>query len=821
MRLLLLPALLSLSACTEPAPDGPPKGDSGDTEVVDADGDGFAVDVDCDDNDAAVGDGTTYYQDEDADTYGHDAASMKACTQPDGYVEIGGDCDDQNAAYHPGANESDCEDPADYNCDGSTGYADADSDGYPACQDCDDARAESNPAAPEICNEIDDDCNAVIDDNPTDAATFYADQDGDSYGDATNTEAACVAPEGFVSDLTDCDDDSSAVHPGADEHCDGADENCDGVVDENPIDPTTWYADADGDAYGDAGATVAACDVPADYVADATDCDDADADTHPGADEYCTAADENCDGNGTAGAVDTTVYFADSDGDSYGDPDSTKSGCAAPSGFVSDDSDCDDTTDLANPGLTEVCNDGLDNDCDESDNGCALSGNYAGSYADQTITGTSAYDFLASSLSVADDVDGDSHVDLWIGAYGHDLASSEQNAGRMYLISGPLTGTETLASATTTITGTDGGDDLGFSASNLGDVDSDGMDDLVAGAYGHNVGSVLDAGAAYIFTGIAAGALTSDDAKATIEGAVASDSVGYAVTGPGDVSGDGTPDVMIGAYGNDAAGSGSGAVAIFSGSAAGDLDFASDGDAFITGIDGSDAAGYSVAGAGDVNGDGVNDIVIGANARSSNGSAYLVLGPISGTMSLTAADASIDGLNSYDALGNAVGGAGDTDDDGLDDFMVAAHYVNGVGDDAGTVYLFSTMPTGAVSPATADATFSGGATEDYLGRTVAGVRHVNGDDYADIVIGATGADNGSVLGVGYAYLFYGPYSGAYASSDADASFAGDAAYDALSASIGAGDIDESGADDVLLGAMAVDTGGTNAGRAFVFYGGDI
>ncbi len=824
MRLLLFPMLLSLAtltACTPPTTEGPSKSDTGEDDVVDVDGDGYAADVDCDDADATIGDGTTYYIDEDADTFGYDTATMKACTQPDGYVAIGGDCNDQDATYHPGADEADCEDPADYNCDGSTGYADADSDGFPACQDCDDARGETNPAALEYCNGIDDDCNGTDDDNPSDAVVYYADHDADTYGDADNTESACAAPEGFVENATDCNDDAASVHPGADEHCDNADENCDGQADESPVDPAAWYADGDKDGYGDADAATPACDAPADHVADATDCDDLDANVHPGADEYCTDADENCDGSGTDDAVDTTVYYADDDEDTYGDAGVTMSACTAPSGYVSDDTDCDDSTDLANPDLTEVCNDGLDNDCDESDNGCSLAGNYAGSYADQSISGTAAYDFVSSALAVADDVDGDSSVDLWIGAYGHDLAASEQNAGRMYLMAGPLTGSETLASATTTITATDGGDDLGFSAANLGDFDGDGLDDLVAGAYGRNVGSVVDAGTAYVFTGIASGALTTDDATTSVEGAAASDYVGYCVAGPGDVTGDGTPDAMIGAYAHDASGTGSGAVAIIAGGTTGDLGFATGAYAILTGIDGSDSAGYSLAGAGDVNGDGVGDVVIGANARSTNGSAYLVLGPISGTISLSAADATIDGLNSDDALGNAVAGVGDTNDDGVDEFVVAAHYVNGTGENAGAVYLYSTMPTGSVSPSAADATFSGGATDDYLGRTVGAARHINGDAYADIVIGATGADNGSVLGVGYAYLFYGPVSGAYASSDADATFAGDASYDALGASLAAGDIDESGADDLLLGAMAVDASGANSGRAFVYYGGDL
>src|SRR6185295_2743344 len=123
--------------------------------------------------------------------------------------------------------------------------------------------------------------------------TFYADADGDTYGDASSTTLACTQPSGYVSDNTDCDDSHAAVNPGATEVCNGVDDDCDASVDEGV--QTTFYADADGDTYGDASSTTLACTVPSGYVSDNTDCEDNDASVNPGATEVCNGIDDDCD----------------------------------------------------------------------------------------------------------------------------------------------------------------------------------------------------------------------------------------------------------------------------------------------------------------------------------------------------------------------------------------------------------------------------------------------------------------------------------------------------------------------------------------------
>jgi hypothetical protein len=238
---------------------------------------------------------------------------------------------------------------------GSVSFADVDGDGYTSDVDCNDADAAINPGASESCNGIDDNCDGNIDEGVQ--TTYYADMDGDTYGDAGNTTMACSMPEGYVADATDCNDADAAVNPAATEVCNGIDDNCDGNNDEG-LTFTTYYADADGDTYGDAGSTVSTCDgAPEGYVSDATDCNDADGAVNPGATEICNGIDDNCDGNIDEGVQNT--YYADMDGDSYGDAGSTTMACSTPEGYVSDATDCNDADGAVNPGATEVCN-GID-----------------------------------------------------------------------------------------------------------------------------------------------------------------------------------------------------------------------------------------------------------------------------------------------------------------------------------------------------------------------------------------------------------------------------------------------------------------------------
>ena len=242
--------------------------------------------------------------------------------------------------------------------------ADADGDGVLEDVDCDDLDADSYPEADELCDGEDNDCDGVVDNDAEALYTFYADGDGDGYGDPTNPQLGCTLPSGYVTDATDCDDADDHVNPGEPEVCDGADTDCDQGVDNDATDAGSWYLDHDADGFGDAGVVWVACTQPVGFVGDDTDCDDLDATIHPVTIEFCNGLDDNCDGTVDDDLGGLYIWYADTDGDGFGDPDVTSdTGCIPPTGYVDNAEDCDDSDAAILPGGLEVC-DALDNDCD-------------------------------------------------------------------------------------------------------------------------------------------------------------------------------------------------------------------------------------------------------------------------------------------------------------------------------------------------------------------------------------------------------------------------------------------------------------------------
>ena len=236
-------------------------------------------------------------------------------------------------------------------------FLDRDGDGVAFNEDCDDNDATVFPGADEACDGQDQDCDELVDEGVT--ATWYADADGDNYGDPEVMTEACEQPASTTADNTDCDDTNSEVFPDAGERCDEVDNDCDGAVDEDVL--TTWYADTDGDFHGDPNETLDTCDPPDGYVGVDDDCDDTDPTSFTGANEVCDGADNNCDGEVDEDLLIT--FYKDGDSDGFG-TDATTDACEQPSGYADVDGDCDDSDPAVNPDAEEVCN-SVDDDCDD------------------------------------------------------------------------------------------------------------------------------------------------------------------------------------------------------------------------------------------------------------------------------------------------------------------------------------------------------------------------------------------------------------------------------------------------------------------------
>lgn len=241
---------------------------------------------------------------------------------------------------------------------------DGDGDGVPASADCRDDDAFVYPGALERCNGVDDDCDGVID-GPAAAGgpRWLVDGDGDGFG-AGSGITSCVPVEGHVQAGGDCDDADPTVHPGALDGCDGVDTDCNGLVDDAP--DQIGYPDGDGDGFGKGTATKGCLGV--DIAAVDGDCNDRDATESPAGVEDCTPGDEDCDGyeddDDFGGAEGGTLYYADVDGDGFGDDTRSAMSCAPPTDRVSlEPGDCDDSDDSVFPGAVELCA-GVDQDCD-------------------------------------------------------------------------------------------------------------------------------------------------------------------------------------------------------------------------------------------------------------------------------------------------------------------------------------------------------------------------------------------------------------------------------------------------------------------------
>ncbi|MEW5987057.1 MAG: integrin alpha [Chloroflexota bacterium] len=427
---------------------------------------------------------------------------------------------------------------------------------------------------------------------------------------------------------------------------------------------------------------------------------------------------------------------------------------------------------------------------------------YLTEFPNWTAESDQAGSVFGSAVGTAGDVNDDGYSDVIIGAHEYDNGQSGE--GRVFVYYGEANG---LAQTPGWTAESDQlGAHFGLSVGTAGDVNGDGYSDVIVGApYG---GGGMSPGQAYVYYGSASG--LSSAANWMVTGDQDGANFGWAVGTAGDVNGDNYDDVIVSSLDYDNGQSHEGRVFVYHGAAAGlstnpawmvesNLDYA--------------GFGQSVGTAGDVNGDGYADVIIGApgydNVASNEGRAYVYHGAASG-LSLTP-DWTVESGEYGARLGESVGTAGDVNGDGYSDIVIGAPNYN-VGE--GRAYVYHGTASGLLtSPAwTAD----GGQDDPNFGASVGTAGDTDGDNYDEVIVGAYDFNNGQ-LSEGGAFVFYGAAGGLPATPSWTAESDQLGAY--LGQAVGkAGDVNDDGYADVIIGAPGYSNGQISEGRAYVYHG---
>jgi len=410
------------------------------------------------------------------------------------------------------------------------------------------------------------------------------------------------------------------------------------------------------------------------------------------------------------------------------------------------------------------------------------------------------------AVTFAGDVNGDGYDDVLVGVPFYDGVFSDQGRARLYY------GTATsLLSDYWSINYE--GDQLnayfGYSVAAAGDVNNDGFDDVIVGAYAHDAGGALDSdrGRVYLYLGASDGLSTTP--AATLDGQIDGGYFGYSVAGAGDVNNDGYADVVVGAYGSDTA-------YVYLGTSGGSGVAITPVQTLVAAQIGSHF-GVSVAGAGDVNGDGFSDVIVGAewysNGEANEGSAAIYYGTNTASGSITPTSSWLVESDQAGAfMGSSVANIGDVNGNGVNDVAVGAYgYDNGQIDEGRVFVFYGTTPGGL--PVSADLTMELNQPNAYFGRAVSGGGDINRDGFADVIIGADGFDNDQI-DEGRTNIYFGSESGV--NTVPGLSYEGDQSNSQYGIAVGGGgDFNNDSYADVVVGADLFDGVQVDEGRAYL------
>ena len=619
-----------------------------------------------------------------------------------------------------------------------------------------------------------------------DRPSGHADRDGDGYGDADRAASGCDPQT--VNNADDCDDS-----------------------DPNVTGPSVFYRDRDQDGWGGAP-TPPSCTRPAGAVDNADDCDDENPDIHPDASERCNGVDDNCDGlvdDADASVVDRSSWFCDADGDGFGDPATETAACARPAGYVATGADCDDSDADRSPSSSERCLNGTDDDCDGIiDEQCPQ----LLDQADALIHGTAAWDMLGAAIQLGD-WNGDGTNEAAIGAPGSDARG--EGAGDVHLVmAAHVQSGGVIGSLETTILHGSPLDLAGFTLQPPVDLNQDGYDDLVLGLVGGGTG--LPGAAVAVLGPISGSAALASVEAFRITGNADYDGLGARALGIGQLTPETSTSILVGILGDDTRAIDAGAAVVFH--------------APLTGPTAPDRAALRVEGEteggalgmatliADLDGDGLDDLLLGEpGAARIVGWPSLDL-PWSGTV-LAASGAPIEvaDIDPETEFGARVV-AGDVHGDGYIDLLVGSPAAGDPYPQSGRWDLLPGPFTGArrlEGPSTARLLDASGLLTS-VGDAGSGVvlDDLDRDGQLDLIVGGPGHWTNEIGGGG-AFWFYGPLSGVHDVSSAPRAVLGTIVEEAAGAGLAAGDLDQDGLPELLVGAPMDED---DYGRIGVFFG---